>query len=502
MTISQRLNGSLFWVLLTALAVANLLVMWQSLTVFRFWEDEAFNLTVPLNLLAGLGYTSDGALSGSTLTPFDPRISTGASVLLPVAGILAIAGDPVIGARLVPLLYWMLLLAGLYILGRRIAGRWGALAAAAVPLAFETFGSNSPIQGPADLLGEIPAAALIVWALVVLPRRAWLAGLLLGLALQAKLIAFIALPAFAIALWALTPGRGWSRVWATLRRSMVPLLFVALPTVLVELAAFIVLMSTRGFEGYWEHVRAFVGFLVGGGQSGETTTILQKLVTLFDAWFVPAWILAALVALGIGVVIAAARRNPAAGIENDAPVPDTRDTSHAVLLAYGLAALVGLVTFVGWWAQAAHTPLWVRHPAPGVFAFAPILTAFVVRGVQVLWRRHHVNQVFAGIVAVGLAGVLIGAASMHVFAAFEPGRETLQAQRDGVAAIAEWADAHDQEWLAAHPWGAAVSAVVLSGTHLGLFDAPAMADTPRLSVWECEGETLVDTGAYRLCAAN
>ncbi|WP_175985682.1 hypothetical protein [Microbacterium tenebrionis] len=148
--------------------------------------------------------------------------------------------DPVIGARLIPLAYWALLLVGLAVLGCRIGGRWAALAAVAVPLAFTTGAGNSPIQGPADLLGEIPAAALLVWALIVLPRRAWLAGLLVGLAVQAKLIALLAMPAFAVALWVSAPGASVrERFVATLKRSWVPLLFVALPTFLVEVFALV-----------------------------------------------------------------------------------------------------------------------------------------------------------------------------------------------------------------------------------------------------------------------
>src|SRR5690606_30540512 len=59
----------LFWVTLAVLLCANAIVMWQSLVTLRFWEDEAINLSVIMNLLAGNGYSSDGTLSGSTLTP-------------------------------------------------------------------------------------------------------------------------------------------------------------------------------------------------------------------------------------------------------------------------------------------------------------------------------------------------------------------------------------------------------------------------------------------------
>lgn len=480
----HRLSGSLFWVILAALIVANVVVCWQSLTTYRFWEDEAFNLTVPRNLLAGLGYTSDGALSGSTLTPFDPRISTGASVLLPVALVLATGIDPVIGARLIPLLYWMLLLAGLWILGRRIAGRWGALVAITAPLAFQTGLSFSPIQGPADLLGEIPAAALIVWAFIVLPRRAWLAGLLFGLALQAKLIALIALPAFAVALWALTPGRGWARIGATARRSILPLVLTAAPTLLMEVAAFL----TLGVTGYARHLRALGGFLLSGGQSESPTTVFQKLSTLAESWFVSPWIIVTGVLLAAAVIIVALRARTA-------PLSPE-------LLALALGALVGLVMFVGWWAQAAHTPLWVRHPAPGVFAFAPILAAFVVRALQASWRTGSFpRRLLAGAMTAALVVTLGGAAALHVQSALSPRGETLQAQRAGVEPLRAWVTNYSVPWLAANPWGGPVSAVVLSGAHLGLFDAPAMKDVPQLTTGSCtHGEPLVDSGAYRICA--
>ena len=95
---------ALFWVAVAAAVVANVLVLVPAFTTVRLWEDEAFNLTVPLNLLRGLGYASDGTLSGSELAPFDVRISTGPVVLLPIAGVLALGIDPVVAGRLVALI--------------------------------------------------------------------------------------------------------------------------------------------------------------------------------------------------------------------------------------------------------------------------------------------------------------------------------------------------------------------------------------------------------------
>uniref|UniRef100_UPI00197B1654 hypothetical protein n=1 Tax=Microbacterium sp. K35 TaxID=2305440 RepID=UPI00197B1654 len=355
-----RARTILFWAAAVALLAGHAILAWHSLTVWRFWEDEAFNLTVPRNLLAGLGYASDGALSGSTITPFDPRISTGPVVLLPVAATLATGMDPVLAARLVPLAFWILLLAGLGVLGWRIAGRWAALLAVTVPLAFTASAGVSPIQGPADLLGEIPAAALIVWALVVLPRRAWLAGLLVGLAVQAKLIALLVLPAFAVALWVLSDGTGWARLRDTLRRAWLPLLLVAVPTALVELAA----LLSLGPAGFVEHLRALVRFVRSGGQGDAATSVLQKLGTLADSWSLPGVLAVVAAALALVLVVAGVvRRWRSATAE------------ERIVIAYALAALVGALAFVGWWATASRLPLWVRHPAPGVFAFFPVLAA-------------------------------------------------------------------------------------------------------------------------------
>lgn len=487
-----RARSVLFWVLVAALVVGHAIVAWYGLVVWRIWEDEAFNLTVPRNLLAGLGYASDGALSGSTITLFDARISTGPVVLLPIAAVLATGADLVVGARLIPLAYWVLLLAGLAVLGRRIGGRWSALIAVALPLAFTAAAGQSPIRGPADILGEIPAAALLVWALIVLPRRTWLAGLLVGLAVQAKLIALLALPAFAIALWMLADGHGWARVRDALRRAWLPLAFVALPTFLFELAALLVF----GVDGFIEHLRELVRFVRSGGQVASTT-VPEKLATLADSWSLPGIVAAFALLLLIGLAVAGvvvARRDP-------------RPSDRPVLL-YAVTAGVGALTFILWWSTASHLPLWVRHPAVGILAFVPVLAAVSLWAVQRM-PDGRAMRVAAGAGAALIAIVAVGGA-MHVTTTLQAGGETLDDQRAAAAPLADWVAENDEDWLAAEPWGSAVSTIVLTGAHAGLFDAPSMQDTPRLTAGECASETLAEgrsaaLGAshngYRICAA-
>lgn len=481
-----RTRTILFWAVAAALLIGHVIVAWHSLVVWRFWEDEAFNLTVPRNLLAGLGYSSDGALSGSTITPFDPRISTGPVVLLPVALLLATGIDPVIAARLIPLAYWVLLLAGLAVIGHRIAGRWAALLAVAVPLAFTAGAGVSPIQGPADLLGEIPAAALLVWALIALPRRAWLAGLLVGLAIQAKLIVLLALPAFAVALWVLSDGTGWARIRDLLRRAWLPLVLVAVPTLLFELVA----LASLGFGGFVEHLRNLVNFVRSGGQGDAATSVFQKLGALADSWSLPGVIAAvgAVIAIGLaaaGVVLRWRSATPA----------------ERIVIAYALAAFVGALAFVGWWATASRLPLWVRHPAPGVFAFFPIIAAVAIWAVMRMPRGRAVRII--GVAAASALALVVAAGGvLHVAAQFAPRTLiTLEEQRTGVAPLAAWVEDNDVEWLAADPWGAAVAPIVLTGAHVGLFDAVAMQDAPRLTGLACTTETLADSGYFRICAA-
>lgn len=471
---TRTLRTVAFWIVAALLVAAHGIVLWQSISATRLWEDEAFNLTVPVNLLQGLGYTSDGTLSGSELTPFDARISTGPVVLLPIAAVLATGVDLVVGGRLVPAAYFVALLVAVGILGRRIGGRWGALVAVAVPLAFTAAALPSPIQGPADVLGEVPAAALLAWALVALRTRPWLAGLLVGLAIQAKYIALLSLPAFVVAVLLLQHGRPWMR---RLRALIAPAIALAVPTVLVEIFAFISL----GPRGFVDHLRATRDFIRSGGQVAHTT-FGEKLTTLASSWYLPVAVVVAAVVLAIVVLIAGLvlRYRP------------STDRFWATLAAeprahLAAAAVLGFGAFVGWWSTAGHLPLWVRHPAPGILAFAPVLVAALIPAVRQLWRSGAAARAASVVVSAALAGCLVvSGSSAGVTAAGRDGTE-LAAQREQAAAVASV----EADWIATH-WGGLVAVVVMSGAHVALLDAPPenIAGYPRL-----------DLGGADLCGA-
>jgi hypothetical protein len=473
------LSAVLFWAAAVAVVVAHVVVASDSLIDKPLWEDEAFNLTVPRNLLAGYGYTSDGTLSGSTLTPWDVRISTGPVVLLPSAALMALGIDPVVAGRLVALAYWAALLVALALLGRRIGGRWGALAAVAAALALDATAGPSPLQGPADVLGEVPAAALTAWALVVLGRRAWLAGLLLGLAVQAKLIALLGLPALVVGIVVASRGTLSRRARFVLPRALTMIGAAVVPTATFEAA-----IAADPRSGYRQHLDALREFIRTGGQVFQGTTPGEKIAKLLASWWLPAGVVAAAVAGAVllGVLSLAAARTGDADARTT-PAPGDRTTEGAGRSALLAAASVGLLAYVAWWVYAAHTPLWVRHPTPGLLAFPPILTAFAVPVVERLRQSANVPLRAAGTVAAALAVVVIGAqVALHGAAAARPEPVALAAQRASAAGIVAGFEDRGVEpldgYFAARPWGRAVPIVFLTGAHVGLWDARATARAP------------------------
>jgi hypothetical protein len=428
-------------------------------TIFErgLWEDEAFNLTVPINLAAGLGYSSDGTLSGSLVTAFDPRISTGPIVLLPIAAVVLVGVDPVIAGRLIAALFFAALVALTALLGRKVGGPWGAVAAVAMLAVFDGSQSLSPIRAPTDILGEIPAAALLAGAALLLPRRPRSAALMIGLAALAKTIALLAAPALFAVLLVVASDRTIIR--RVVRAAAVTAL-AGVPVVMWEVVIFISLGPT----GYVDHLRSSVAFIRTGGQQGYATAIGDKVGVLFSAWHSP-WQVAALVTLVligvvIVVVVARIRRGERSGL-----LVLVRNDVVLVLLF----AAMGLLAFFGWWMTAGHTPAWVRHPAPGLLAFAPVIVAFATGRAHMALRG---SQAPARLIAAAASVALIlGAVVMAVGAvraAFEPAGWSLATQRDAAAQIAEVG----AEQIATE-WGRVVSPIVLSGAHVALLDAPA-----------------------------
>ncbi|WP_166980738.1 glycosyltransferase family 39 protein [Paramicrobacterium fandaimingii] len=465
-----------FWAVVVLATAAQVWIVFQGVFFMRLWEDEAFNLTVPLNLVNGLGYTSDGALSGSQLSTFDPRISTGPVVLLPIAAVIALGADPVVGGRLVVFVFYGALVAGLWLLGGRLGGRWAALAAVCVPLGWNTWNSGSPIQSPVDILGEVPAAALLVWAFVVLRKRPWLAGLFIGLAMQTKLLSALAAIPIALALYLLTEGSFLRRAGRVLVCAAVAIV----PNVLYELWKLVAL----GPAGYWKNLHEFYWFFTSGGQNIDPVDPLKKLSALGSGWYSPTWATLACAAIVVAavafiVVLAIVRLRA----DDDNERPNNREPA-----VFAIAAVLGLIIWFGWWLTSTHTPNWPRYPAIAMYVFVPIIVAVAIRALSELWRAKswrvpgQVVSALAGAVVVVTLGVQTWG---HVQIADESRfGETLADQR-AIAADISQADLD----VIVTSWGPNVSLIVLAGSRVVLDDVPKWDGTPELwRNWDSSAE--------------
>jgi hypothetical protein len=525
---------ALFPTALALIVIAQLVIVVPGLFRTRLWEDEAYNLTVALNMLAGHGYASDGILSGGHMLLFDPRISTGPTVLLPVTAMLSTGIDLVLGARIVMLLFYAALLVGLWLLGRGVAGglagasagRWGGLVAMTLPLALNLKQMPSPVQGPTDILGELPAAMFLVFALYLWRRHPLWAGLMAGLAVQTKFIALLAVPALLVAVLLSEPRVDGRWNWgARVLRAVWFGVAVAVPTVLVELWKLI----TLGWGGYLAETHEFVRFVRTGGQADVVTSPGAKLGYLANSWFVPAWAGLLLVVLAVAVVVVVwrgrvSRRSfltpqpaePLRWLRSARNERVSKPAAAEAVFTLGIAVIT-LIAWLAWWLLSAHTPAWIRYPGPALIAFVPVLAAGLVAGIRMLWRSPASDRARAGgrVLAgatTGLLVVLIGAqAVMHGFWGWTPfWNETLTQQRAAASAVSELGEPALQSY-----WGPGVSLVVLAGSRSVLRDAPSAAGLPmvyftyqltaaqqaafdRTIDANCS-RVLVRTGAYVVC---
>ena len=409
----------------------------------RIWEDEAFNMSVPVNLVHGLGYASSGLLTTGFLEPFDVRISTGPAVLFPIAAVLGTGIDPALGGRAVMGAFAILLAVALYLVGARLSGRWGGLLAAATPLAFNAATPPSPIQGPTDILGEYPAAAFLVLSLLTISRRPFLSGVFVGLAIQSKTLAVLSLPVLVLAA-AFSPS-ALSPLKRLLRAVRLGL-GAAVPVLLFELGKLLALGWTR----YWESTTDLFDFLSSGGQTGYLVSIGDKLKVLLADWSLPPWLAVAATL----VVAATAIGYFALWVRRGRPPLDRQ----ATVLALTLLGL--LAVWVGWWVLTRHDPAWIRHPTPGLLAAVPLLLAVWWRAIRSLsLGKERARSLIRAVAAVAVVGVFaVQMVSQYRVLSEPPYYGTLSEQRAAAEALNRFPTTEVRG-----DWGMIVSVSFLAG---------------------------------------
>lgn len=413
---------------LTALALVVVIGVVESPLSY----DEAYNLQVSTHLAATGSYATDGSLWGAAAEPFDVYISTGPTVLVPVAGLFALFGNSLFIARLIPTFFFLLLVAVSWVLGRRVGGRWAGVVAVLSLLTINTRADwpATVLYGTGDVLGEVPAAALLMLSAVLLPRRTRLSGLIFGVAVLTKFVVAVAGPAFLIA--ALSIRVGASR--RSRHRDGLRFLFWAMtPLAIWQLVKLLAL----GEDGYRVRTDEFLSFLAtsGSGLSGSDASTASRL-SLLSSWYGPlpvviaVWLAAGMLA-GIALHRSRMKRRSEFGsvlprVERAFDWPTDRISVGAGL---GGAALVLL-----WWlAMSSHS--YTRHIMPAVLLMTPILAALSVRGGALLNPARSGGPIWIRTVGVALLSVVMFVqVAWHVVDLWQPPGPSL-AEQQSVARV-------------------------------------------------------------------
>jgi 4-amino-4-deoxy-L-arabinose transferase-like glycosyltransferase len=403
----SRPANAVFLALVALLVALHGFVFFATLIIAPIGFDEGFNLQAPLNLIQGNGYSTEDWLLGGPNLSFDAIVSTGPIVELPAALSMLLFGTSIQAARIVMLPFYVLLLVCLYILGRRIGGRWAGLGAIATVLALNTRVDwpVTVIYGPADALGEYAAAALIALALVLVPRHRYWAGLAIGFAALAKFIAFMAAPAFMVAflIVPLLVGGTLPRVRTRIKQLVLFGIVVALPSVGWELVKLISL----GFGPYLDTLVGYLRFVFrsGSGVDGSgRALVIDRASRLFAAWHLPSTFILVCTILLLAFALVGVWQWMARP-EGLAPEPTRARRVIAALRRIPVevwAAAGTLGVFALWWTFIA-TSIFIRHTMPVLLATVPLIIALAIRGVVALRAQPVPWLRVAAVVGVVLA---------------------------------------------------------------------------------------------------
>jgi hypothetical protein len=249
--------------------------------------DDAFFAVVAKNLAWGFGYSSSFGSGGPdfSLERFDPTITTGPPLILPVSAAIRIVGNRFWAPGAVQVTLWtVLLVAAWHALGP-VATRGRVAIAGGVFLLVAYAVSPYHFEHWYAMLGEVPAALAIllgvaIWA--VHPgsgRRSFIAAMLCSLAFLTKALAVVYAATFLTAAFAV--GLAGKREPKHLWRLLTPLL---LGFLLPILAFEVWKAATLGLEGYLAHLRAFVQLVFGYGTSRAASSpaeITTRLITFY-----------------------------------------------------------------------------------------------------------------------------------------------------------------------------------------------------------------------------
>lgn len=378
------------WLALPGAAIVLALVI----NLRKPWEfDESYNLQVVDNLRRGFGYSSNGAFRGIGPYEFDPYVSTGPAVLLPIWLLSELIRSTLVAARAVMFLYLMLLVLGIRKLlpdGQRGWFKFG--------LALMALTSVVGATNPLFVLGEIPALSLAVMSIVAISRNKELfAGLCAGAVILCKLnflfasISVILISVVVITFETRTTWRG------VIRRILRLFAGAAVLPFLFELYRLVSLGGPTAYRTNISELRQFIDTQRLDHWTHATELLGRKLNLLLA---IPG--LGLSVALGLSILFLLVTPNPPS--QRLAPEESTTVRLEAVILP--ALFVVGTFLFVSnvWFVRQGASSLYLLVPVPVVVA---VNRAFDYRRCA-SWAMKYVGAGFISVVSAILLVNVVG----------------------------------------------------------------------------------------------
>lgn len=336
-------------VAISSVLVALVLARWSLHEPFNY--DEAYNLQVVVNLANGKGYASFGALRDGANWLFDPHITTGPVALVPLAVVWKLFDGSLESIRVFMMAFDALYIAGLLVLSRVITGNIlaGLISVAAVlSISSLSFGR---------VLGEVPACALTVWAVVfLLWGRLRTMALLLGFAVQLKTV-FVA-PALLI-IASVFLYQTWVDGRLQIAKVITCIALFGLATALFEFFRFISIDNTTEYR---QSIHDLLHFLRSQnvntqGSWLDGTLLGGKISALYH--MLPIWSWLVILASGVAskyVLSLRYNRQEVAAALKISRSGDMRNTAHSPNYHFTLACMLiaGLVVFMIWITQSVQ----------------------------------------------------------------------------------------------------------------------------------------------------
>jgi hypothetical protein len=349
------------------------------------WYDEAYTLQGVDSLVGERRYATFGVIRGFGPWDFDPNLTTGPAVTVPLAPVWWVSAGSLLAIRLAMLGAFVTYCLGIVALARTVTRSLAVQGVVLLP---------ALIIAPEHLgfaLGELPGATFIVWSLVLSTRgrHGW-SGLLLGLAVQSKL-AFAPMVAVIAAVMVLQAFR--RRDWLSALR--IPLM-VALPTLVFEAWRFWTFGGLVGYRRSIDEARSYIAEqnlnLYGHWTDNDAHwTKIGNFIGLLPG---TGWVL---LVSALMLVVLVAIRSRVARRSSGSRLAGGRGSPLSVLSAGVLVG--GVLVFLGWLTQSRQVG--ERQVVGAFLVCAPVLLIQGCRAVDfVRGRALGVPRIVATLITV------------------------------------------------------------------------------------------------------